>query len=161
VEVQVLAHADFPSRDAFDNALVALIDRYEPALVVLAGFLRVLTPGFVDHYPGRLINIHPSLLPAFTGLHTHERAVDLGVRIHGTTVHFVTSELDAGPIIAQAALPVLPGESEAGLAARVLTLEHELLPRCVRWILEGRVRLDGRQVVADGVDPGQLLRVAA
>ena len=161
VAAQVLSHADFPSRDAFDSALVALIDRYEPDLVVLAGFLRVLTPGFADHYAGRLINIHPSLLPAFAGLHTHERAVDLGVRIHGTTVHFVTGELDAGPIIAQAALPVLPGESEAVLAARVLTLEHELLPRCVRWILEGRVRLEGRQVVADGVDPTQLLRVAA
>jgi phosphoribosylglycinamide formyltransferase-1 len=161
VDAQVLAHADYPNREGFDAALRALIDRHDPALVVLAGFLRVLTPGFVEHYQGRLINIHPSLLPAFAGLHTHERAIESGVRIHGTTVHYVTGELDAGPIIAQAALPLLPGEAEAALAARVLGLEHELLPRCVRWILEGRVRLEGRHVVTEGVDPAQLLRVVA
>jgi phosphoribosylglycinamide formyltransferase-1 len=161
VEAQVLAHADFPSREGFDAALSALIDRYDPVLVVLAGFLRVLTPGFVEHYQGRLINIHPSLLPAFAGLHTHDRAIEMGVRVHGTTVHFVTGELDAGPIIAQAALAVVPGEPEPALAARVLALEHELLPRCMRWILEGRVRLDGRRVVTEGVDPAQLLRVQA
>ena len=161
VAAEVLEHGDFPSREAFDTALAAQIDRHDPALVVLAGFLRVLTPAFVQRYPGRLINIHPSLLPAFAGLHTHERAIAMGVRIHGTTVHYVSGELDAGPIIAQSALAVLPGEDAAALAARVLALEHELLPRCVRWILEGRVRLEGGRVLAPGVDPAQLLRVAA
>ncbi len=157
---QVLAHGDFPSREGFDAALADLIDRQEPALVVLAGFLRVLTPAFVGRYAGRLINIHPSLLPAFTGLHTHARALEMGVRIHGTTVHYVTGELDAGPIIAQAALGVLPGETEDALAARVLALEHEILPRCIRWILEGQVRLDGRRVITEGLAPSMLLRVA-
>lgn len=160
LETHVLAHGDFSSREAFDTALAALIDRHEPALVVLAGFLRVLTPAFVARYVGRLINIHPSLLPAFPGLHTHERALEMGVRIHGTTVHYVTGELDAGPIIAQAALAVVPGETDAALAARVLTLEHEILPRCIRWILEDRVRLEGRHVVTGDVAPSMLLRVA-
>jgi len=159
VEARVLAHGEFPGREAFDAALAALIDRHEPVLVVLAGFLRILTPDFAARYRGRLINIHPSLLPAFAGLHTHARAIEMGVRVHGTTVHFVTGELDAGPIIAQAALAVRPGESEAVLAARVLALEHELLPRCIRWMLEGRVRLEDRRVVTSGFDPALLLRV--
>jgi len=161
VQAQVLAHGEFPSREAFDAALAALIDRHEPVLVVLAGFLRVLTPAFAARYQGRLINIHPSLLPAFAGLHTHQRAIESGVRVHGTTVHFVTGELDAGPIIAQAALAMRPGEPESALAARVLALEHELLPRCIRWILEGKVCLEGRRVVASGFDPALLLRVAS
>lgn len=161
VDAHVLAHGAFPSRAAFDAELAALIDRYEPALVVLAGFLRVLTPEFVARYPGRLINIHPSLLPAFAGLHTHERAIDMGVRVHGTTVHFVTGELDAGPIIAQSALAVRPDDNADTLAARVLALEHELLPRCIRWILEGRVRLQGNKVASGDVDPAQLLRMTA
>ena len=161
VAAHVLAHGDFPSREGFDATLGALIDRHDPALVVLAGFLRVLTPAFVARYAGRLVNIHPSLLPAFPGLHTHERAIEMGVRIHGTTVHYVTGELDAGPIIAQAALAVLPGETEGALATRVLALEHEILPRCIRWILEGRVRLDGGRVITEGVAPSLLLRVAS
>jgi phosphoribosylglycinamide formyltransferase-1 len=161
VETHVLSHAAFADRDGFDAALRERIERHHPALVVLAGFLRVLTPAFTAHFHGRLINIHPSLLPAFTGLHTHARALQMGVRIHGTTVHFVSGELDAGPIIAQSALAVLPGEEEEALAARVLALEHELLPRCVRWILEGRVRLEGGRVATPGVDAGQLLRMAA
>jgi len=161
VPTHVLAHNAFVSREAFDADLAALIDRHDPALVVLAGFMRVLTAAFVARYEGRLINIHPSLLPAFTGLRTHERATEMGVRVHGTTVHFVTGELDAGPIIAQAALPVRPGESADTLAARVLPLEHELLPRCIRWILEGSVRLDGQKVTSTRIDPALLLRVVA
>jgi len=157
VDTHVIAHDDFASRAAFDAALGQLIDRYQPALVVLAGFLRVLTPEFVDRYRGSLINIHPSLLPAFAGLHTHARALAAGVRVHGATVHFVAGELDAGPIIAQAALAVEPGESEPCLAARVLALEHLLLPRCIGWLIEGKVRLEGRRVVTDGLGAGQLL----
>jgi phosphoribosylglycinamide formyltransferase-1 len=157
VATHVIAHDDFASRAAFDAALGQLIDRYQPALVVLAGFLRVLTPEFVDRYRGSLINIHPSLLPAFAGLHTHARALAAGVRVHGATVHFVAGELDAGPIIAQAALAVEPGESEPCLAARVLALEHLLLPRCIGWLIEGKVRLEGRRVVTDGLGAGQLL----
>jgi phosphoribosylglycinamide formyltransferase-1 len=160
VATQVLAHGAFDSRAAFDAALGECIDRHEPCLVVLAGFLRVLTPELVGRYRGRMINIHPSLLPAFTGLATHERALAAGVRIHGTTVHFVSGELDAGPIIAQAALRVLPGESEPSLAARVLALEHQLLPRCIAWILEGRVRIEGARALVDGVGAEQLLAFA-
>jgi phosphoribosylglycinamide formyltransferase-1 len=157
VDTHVIAHDDFASRAAFDAALGQRIDRYQPALVVLAGFLRVLTPEFVDRYRGSLINIHPSLLPAFAGLHTHARALAAGVRVHGATVHFVAGELDAGPIIAQAALAVEPGESEPCLAARVLALEHLLLPRCIGWLIEGKVRLEGPRVVTDGIGAGQLL----
>ncbi len=157
VDTHVIDHDDFASRAAFDAALGQMIDRYQPALVVLAGFLRVLTPEFVDRYRGALINIHPSLLPAFAGLHTHARALAAGVRVHGATVHFVAGELDAGPIIAQAALAVEPGEAEPCLAARVLALEHLLLPRCIGWLIEGKVRLEGRRVVTDGLGAGQLL----
>jgi len=156
----VLAHDAYESRSAFDAALAALIERYQPALVVLAGFMRVLTPEFVALYRGRLINIHPSLLPAFTGLQTHRRALEAGVRVHGATVHFVSGELDAGPIIAQAALAVAPGESESALAARVLTLEHVLLPRCISWILAGKVRLEGQRVLTDGLGAADLLTFA-
>jgi phosphoribosylglycinamide formyltransferase-1 len=154
---QVVDHTAYADREHFDTALAAVIDRHEPALVVLAGFLRVLTPGFVERYQGRMINIHPSLLPAFTGLHTHRRALAAGVRVHGATVHFVTGELDGGPIVAQAALAVEPGEDEAALAARVLALEHVLLPRCVAWILQGRVRWDEGRVRVDGLAAGDLL----
>jgi phosphoribosylglycinamide formyltransferase 1 len=161
VPVAVLDHAGFASREAFDSALAVLIDRHAPALVVLAGFMRVLTPAFVARYQGRLLNIHPSLLPAFPGLDTHRRALQAGVRVHGATVHYVTEQLDGGPIVAQAAVPVLDGDTEAVLAERVLRQEHLLLPRCVRWILEGRVRLDGGRVVAAGVEPSQLLMMGA
>ncbi|WP_332775817.1 phosphoribosylglycinamide formyltransferase [Polaromonas sp.] len=135
---EVLAHQSFASREAFDAALMALIDRHEPQLVVLAGFMRILTPGFVQHYAGRLINIHPSLLPAFPGLNTHQRAIDAGCQVAGATVHQVTVDLDHGPILAQAVVPVLPGDSADTLAARVLTQEHLIYPRAIReWLSKG------------------------
>jgi phosphoribosylglycinamide formyltransferase-1 len=137
----VVAHREFPSREAFDAALQANIDQYRPDLVVLAGFLRVLTAGFVRHYEGRLINIHPSLLPAFPGLHTHERAIEAGCKLHGATVHFVTPELDHGPIIIQAAVPVLPDDTPDTLAARVLAQEHLIYPRAVRWFAENQMNV--------------------
>jgi phosphoribosylglycinamide formyltransferase-1 len=157
VDAAVVAHRDYPDRAQFDAALGVVIDRHEPALVVLAGFLRVLTPLLVERYHGRMINIHPSLLPAFGGLDTHRRALDEGVRVHGATVHYVSGALDAGPIIAQAALAVAPDDTEQALAARVLALEHVLLPRCIEWILQGRVRLEGGRVHTTGVGADQLL----
>jgi phosphoribosylglycinamide formyltransferase-1 len=160
VPTAVLPHADFASREAFDTALARSIDAHQPALVVLAGFMRMLTPAFVARYHGRLLNIHPSLLPAFPGLDTHRRALQAGVRLHGATVHFVSDQLDGGPIVAQAAVPVRPDDTEQALAARVLEQEHLVLPRCVRWIVEGRVRLEGGRVVADGVALQELLVVA-
>jgi phosphoribosylglycinamide formyltransferase-1 len=131
IATAVLDHKAYPSREAFDAALVQEIDRHAPALVVLAGFMRILTPGFVAHYAGRLLNIHPSLLPAFPGLHTHERAIEAGCKFAGATVHEVTAELDHGPILAQAAVPVLPGDTPDVLAARVLTQEHRIYPQAV------------------------------
>ena len=131
IATQVLDHKAYPSREAFDTALAQAIDAYEPSLVVLAGFMRLLTPGCVDHFAGRLVNIHPSLLPAFTGLHTHQRAIDAGCRFAGCTVHEVTAELDVGPILDQAVVPVLPGDTADALAARVLTQEHLIYPRAV------------------------------
>ena len=131
IATQVLDHKAYPSREAFDTALAQAIDAYEPSLVVLAGFMRILTPGFVDHFAGRLVNIHPSLLPAFTGLHTHQHAIDAGCRFAGCTVHEVTAELDVGPILDQAVVPVLPGDTADALAARVLTQEHLIYPRAV------------------------------
>ncbi|MCW5320856.1 phosphoribosylglycinamide formyltransferase [Verminephrobacter aporrectodeae subsp. tuberculatae] len=130
-----LDHRAFASREAFDAALAAAIDRHQPALVLLAGFMRILTPDFVARYAGRLINIHPSLLPAFTGLHTHQRAIDAGCRFAGATVHQVTAALDAGPILDQAVVPVLPGDTAQTLAARVLSQEHLLYPRAVRALV--------------------------
>ena len=132
IATAVLDHKAFESREAFDAALAQAIDQYQPALVVLAGFMRILTPGFVEHYAGRLINIHPSLLPAFTGLHTHQRAIDAGCKFAGVTVHQVTAELDVGPILDQAVVPVLPDDTAQALAARVLTQEHIIYPRAVR-----------------------------
>jgi phosphoribosylglycinamide formyltransferase-1 len=159
VDAHVVDHEAFGSREQFDAALERAIAPYQPALVVLAGFLRVLTPGFVSRFEGRLINIHPSLLPAFAGLCTHRRALAAGVRVHGTTVHYVSGELDSGPIIAQAGLRVRPGEDEEELAARVLALEHELFPRCVRWIAQGSVQLVGGAVVLDpALDRAELFR---
>jgi phosphoribosylglycinamide formyltransferase-1 len=139
VTAEVLDHREYPDRDAFDTALAQSIDRHAPQLVVLAGFMRVLGNAFVARYQGRMINIHPSLLPAFAGLHTHRRAIESGARQHGATVHFVTPNLDHGPIIAQSAVDVMPQDTEATLAARVLGLEHDLLPTCVRNFLEGKV----------------------
>jgi len=140
IATEVLDHKNFASREAFDEALAALIDRFdtpgEPALVVLAGFMRILTPGFVARYEGRLLNIHPSLLPAFPGLHTHQRALDAGCKFAGVTVHQVTAELDHGPILAQAVVPVLPSDSADDLAARVLTQEHIIYPRAIADLLQ-------------------------
>jgi phosphoribosylglycinamide formyltransferase-1 len=135
IATAALDHRAFPSREAFDAALMAEIDRFEPALLVLAGFMRILTPGFVAHYAGRLINIHPSLLPAFTGLHTHQRAIDAGCKVAGCTVHRVTAELDHGEILEQAVLPVLPDDTADSLAARVLTQEHLAYPRAIERLL--------------------------
>lgn len=141
----VVSHQDYTSREAFDQALQEKIDSFMPDLVVLAGFLRILTPGFVEHYAGRMMNIHPSLLPSFTGLSTHRRALDVGVKVHGATVHFVTPELDHGPIISQAAVPVLEDDTEETLAARVLQQEHIIYPHAVRCFIEGRLKIeDGR-----------------
>lgn len=150
----VVAHTDYAERNQFDAALRAAIDAYAPDLVVLAGFMRVLGEEFVRHYAGRLLNIHPSLLPAFPGLHTHRRALAAGVKLHGASVHFVTSELDGGPIVIQAAVPVLPDDDEERLASRVLAEEHRIYPQAVRWFVEGRLGIaeDGR-VEVSGVHP--------
>ena len=135
IATEVLEHQPFPSREAFDAELARVIDRHAPTLVVLAGFMRILTPGFVTHYAGRLVNIHPSLLPAFPGLHTHQRAIDAGCKFAGASVHLVTADLDAGPIIDQAIVPVLPGDDADTLAARVLTQEHLLYPKAIaQWL---------------------------
>lgn len=131
VPIAVVDHKAHAGREAFDAALAECIDGYAPDLVVLAGFMRILTPGFVDHFAGRLVNIHPSLLPAFTGLHTHQRAIDAGCRFAGCTVHLVTAELDVGPILDQAVVPLLPDDTAESLAARVLTQEHLIYPRAV------------------------------
>ena len=131
----VVDHKLFANRDAFDDALAGAIDSHQPALVVLAGFMRILTPGFVARYAGRLLNIHPSLLPAFPGLHTHQRAIDAGCKVAGVTVHQVTSELDHGPILDQAVVPVLPGDTAQGLATRVLSQEHLIYPRAIARLL--------------------------
>ena len=139
VPTRVLNHRDYPDRAAFDAALATAIDHHAPGLVILAGFMRVLSAAFVEHYARRLINIHPALLPAFPGLDTHERALARGVKLHGCTVHFVTPEVDAGPILAQTAVPVLPGDTPDRLAARVLRQEHRLYPMAVRWFAEDRV----------------------
>ncbi|MCU0765396.1 MAG: phosphoribosylglycinamide formyltransferase [Burkholderiaceae bacterium] len=148
VPATVIEHQRFASREGFDEALAEAVEAHAPDVVVLAGFMRVLGSGFVTRFAGRLINVHPSLLPAFPGLATHRRALDAGVRVHGATVHFVSGEVDGGAIIAQAAVAVLPGDGEEALAARVLSREHVLLPRCVRWLAEGRIALrDGRAVV--------------
>ena len=135
IVTDVVDHKRHATREAFDAELAAAIDRHDPALVVLAGFMRILTPGFVERYRGRLLNIHPSLLPAFPGLHTHQRAIDAGCKVAGATVHQVTSELDHGPILAQAVVPVLSGDTAEILAARVLTQEHLIYPRAIAELL--------------------------
>jgi len=154
IDAVVVAHADYAERNQFDAALRDAIDVYAPDLVVLAGFMRVLGEDFVRHYAGRLLNIHPSLLPAFPGLHTHRRALAAGVKLHGASVHYVTTELDGGPIVIQAAVPVLPDDDEDRLASRVLAEEHRIYPQAVRWFVEGRLRIteNGRVEVA-GVRP--------
>jgi phosphoribosylglycinamide formyltransferase 1 len=141
-----IEHQAHPSRESFDAALIGQIDALGADLVVLAGFMRILTPSFIRHYEGRLINIHPALLPEFPGLHTHERALEAGVKTHGATVHFVNEGVDEGPIICQASVPVLPGDDAATLGARVLAAEHQIYPRAVKWFLDGRLRIEGNQV---------------
>jgi len=152
IATRVVDHRRYAAREDFDAALAAEIERFAPRLVALAGFMRVLTPSFTQQYRERLLNIHPSLLPAFPGLHTHERALAAGVKVHGCTVHFVTAELDHGPIVAQAAVPVRPGDDAAALAARVLRQEHVIYPRAVRWFLEGRLALADGVVHVRGAD---------
>ena len=152
IPTRVVEHRGFASREAFDAALAAEIDRFEPRLLALAGFMRVLTPAFVERYAQRLLNIHPSLLPAFPGLNTHERALAAGVKLHGCTVHFVTPELDHGPIVIQAAVRVHPGDSAPALAARVLRQEHVIYPRAVSWFLEDRLVIGSGVVSVKGND---------
>lgn len=152
IATQVVDHKAYAGREPFDAALAEAIDGFAPRLVVLAGFMRILTPAFVLRYAGRMLNIHPSLLPAFTGLDTHARALAAGVKAHGCTVHFVTPELDHGPIVIQAVVPVRPDDDAATLAARVLAQEHVVYPRAVRWSLDGLLRIDGGVVrVAGGL----------
>ncbi|MFN2310095.1 MAG: phosphoribosylglycinamide formyltransferase [Gammaproteobacteria bacterium] len=150
VPTEVIDHRGHASRDSYDHALQTAIDAYAPALVVLAGFMRILTPGFVRHYAGRLINIHPSLLPAFRGLDTHQRALAAGAQEHGASVHFVTEELDGGPVIAQAVVPVHPGECADSLAARVLDTEHRLYPAVIGWFAAGRLGYRDGMIYLDG-----------
>ena len=137
IATAVVDHTGFDSRAAFDAQLAERVDAFRPDVVALAGFMRILTPGFVQRYDGRLVNIHPSLLPLFPGLHTHQRAIDAGCKVAGASVHFVTADLDHGPIIGQAIVPVLPDDTERSLAARVLAQEHMLYPRAIRWLVEG------------------------
>jgi phosphoribosylglycinamide formyltransferase 1 len=144
IPARVVKHGDYPTREAFEDALAAEIDHFAPRLVAYAGFMRIVTAGFVGRYAGKMLNIHPSLLPSFTGLHTHERALAAGAKLHGCTVHFVTPELDAGPIVIQAAVPVLAGDTADSLSRRVLRQEHLVYPRAIRWFL------DDRLVIAEG-----------
>jgi phosphoribosylglycinamide formyltransferase-1 len=146
IPTAVVDHTRFDSREAFDAALAQAVDSHAPDVVALAGFMRILTPGFVQRYEGRLINVHPSLLPAFPGLHTHARAIEAGCQVAGATVHFVTPALDHGPIIAQAVVPVLAHDTPDSLAQRVLRQEHRMVPQAVRWALEGKLRIEDNRV---------------
>ncbi len=150
IETKVLDQREFTSRDMYDEALMQVIDSFRPGLVVLAGFMRILTKAFVNHYHGRLINIHPSLLPAYRGLHTHRRVLEAGDKEHGASVHFVTEELDAGAVLLQAKVPVLTNDKESALAARVLEQEHRIYPLAVNWIAKGRVKLQHDKIRLDG-----------
>jgi phosphoribosylglycinamide formyltransferase-1 len=146
----VVDHKAYADRDAFDSELARVVNGFAPDVLALAGFMRILTPGFVGQFEGRMVNVHPSLLPAFPGLNTHRRAIEAGCKLAGATVHFVTAELDHGPIIAQAVVPVLPGDSEATLSARVLAREHVVYPRAVRWLLQGQLRVEKGVVTHTG-----------
>lgn len=164
IPTHAIDHRDYPDRASFDQALVERIDRYAPDLVVLAGFMRIFSDDFIAHYGDRMLNIHPSLLPAFRGLHTHQRAIEAGVTEHGATVHFVTPELDGGPAVIQARVPVLPDDDADRLAERVLAREHRIYPLAVRWFAEGRLRFDGTTAWLDGnaletpvIDPAESL----
>lgn len=146
LDTRVVNHRDFPDRTSFDRSLADAIAAYRPDLIVLAGFMRILTEEFISRFSGRIMNIHPSLLPAFPGLDTHRRAIDEGVKLHGCTVHFVTAALDHGPIIIQAAVPVLPGDDEERLAARVLEQEHAIYAQAIRWFLDDQLTIEGNRV---------------
>jgi phosphoribosylglycinamide formyltransferase-1 len=146
IATQVVNHLNFSDRQSFDRALGNAIAAYRPDLIVLAGFMRILTEEFIEQFSGRIMNIHPSLLPAFPGLHTHRRALDEGVKVHGCTVHFVTPALDHGPIVIQASVPVLPDDDEERLAARVLQQEHAVYPQAIRWFLDGKLAMEGNRV---------------
>lgn len=160
VPTAVVDHKAYAGREAFDRALGDEIERHRPALVLLAGFMRVLGHAFVERFAGRMLNIHPSLLPSFPGLHTHAAALAAGVKVHGCTVHFVTPSLDCGPIVVQAAVPVMTDDDEAALATRVLTQEHIVYAEAARWFLEGRLNVvDGRVRLADARNPAAALRV--
>jgi len=150
IETRVLEHDGFASREAYDQALGDLVDAFEPGLVLLAGFMRILSPQFVQRFHGRMLNIHPSLLPRHRGLHTHQRVLDAGDAEHGASVHFVTEELDGGPLVLQARVPVKPDDTADTLAARVLTQEHIIYPTVVRWFAEGRLRFENNQLIKDG-----------
>ena len=156
IATAMVDHRNFATRDDFDAALAAAVDAHGPDLIVLAGFMRILGAAFVRRYEGRLLNIHPSLLPAFPGLYTHRRAIEAGCKLAGATVHFVTPELDHGPIVIQAAVPVLPGDNESVLADRVLAREHLIYPRAVRWFVQGRLHLE-HGIVTQRDDESQLL----
>jgi phosphoribosylglycinamide formyltransferase-1 len=156
IATAVVDHKAYPDRESFDAELARVVQGFAPDVLALAGFMRILTPHFVKQFEGRMLNVHPSLLPAFTGLHTHRRAIEAGCKVAGATVHFVTPELDHGPIIAQAAVAVLPGDTEATLSARVLSREHLLYPRAVRWLVEGLLRVEGGVVTQVHGEP-QLL----
>jgi phosphoribosylglycinamide formyltransferase-1 len=153
IPTAVINHRSYPSREAFDEALMQQIDAFGADLLVLAGFMRILTPGFIEHYEGRMMNIHPSLLPRFPGLHTHERVLEAGDRVHGATVHFVSAGVDEGPIICQSEVPVLPTDTPSELAARVLKTEHQIYPLAVEWFIQGRLQIAGNRV---SVDPPEL-----
>ncbi len=157
IEAVAIPHRDYPDRESFDRAVSAELEHHDVGLVALAGFMRIQSPWFPDRWKNRIVNIHPSLLPSFPGLHVQQQALDAGVRVSGCTVHFVTADLDAGPIIAQAAVPVLPADDADSLAARILRQEHRLYPEVVRWFAEGRLRVDGRRVAVEGVPPGATL----
>jgi phosphoribosylglycinamide formyltransferase-1 len=146
-----LSHKDFESREAYDHELVKAIDAYSPDVIVLAGFMRILTPSFVQHFQGKLVNIHPSLLPKYQGLNTHQRAIDAGDDVHGVSVHFVTEELDGGPVILQAKVPVFDGDNSEDLAARVHEQEHRIYPLVVRWLCEKRLTMTNEKAVLDTV----------
>ena len=150
IPTDVIDHTQFQDRATFDQELLRRISVYQPKLIVLAGFMRILTRIFIDQFEGRVLNIHPSLLPEFRGLHTHRRALDTGAKRHGCSVHFVTSELDGGPVILQASVPILPGDDPDILAGRVLAKEHIIYPLCVRWFCEGRLAMADGQVIMDG-----------
>ncbi|EIJ33169.1 phosphoribosylglycinamide formyltransferase [Thiothrix nivea] len=150
IPTETLDHTAFASREAFDQALQERVDSFHPDLVVLAGFMRIFTPGFVQHFAGRMLNIHPSLLPLYKGIHTHRRVLEDGGNEHGVSVHFVTPELDGGPVIMQAKVPVLPSDTEERLAQRVHVQEHVIYPRVVKWFVEGRLKLENGQALLDG-----------